>query len=288
MPDSFQKILDRVEGHRGDGTFPWPFFVHSKDACWSLVDKTKTLFAKKASREPDFRKYRSAKTYRRVSFCITSMNRLSHVKKTLIRNIEHNLSYPDVEFVLLDYNSSDGLESWVRDTCQKYMESGVLKYHRTTKPRHFHMAHAKNMAHGLATGDILCSLDADNFTNKHFAFFINFIHEKNKDCVGVSAWGNHKKSRLSDFGGRIVISRENFKRVGGYDENFIGWGYEDLDFKQRAVDLGLKMVSVPLYFLDCIRHDDALRERHMPLSKVESNLRNRELFERKHSRRSAP
>lgn len=286
MPDLIQNMLDRVEGHRGDAAFPWPFLVYSKDLCWRLTDRINALYSRKLPPAPNFKMHKSVGAYRKVSFCITSMNRLRHVKKTLITNIEHNLSYPNVEFVLLDYNSSDGLESWVRDKCGKYLESGVLKYHRTTKPAFFHMAHAKNMAHGLATGDILCSLDADNFTNKNFAFFINFIHEKNPDSVGVSAWGNHKKSRLSDFGGRIFLSRENFDKIGGYDENFIGWGYEDLDFKQRAVNLGLKMVSMPVYFLDCIEHRDSLRERNMPLSKKESNLRNKELFEKKHPKRS--
>jgi hypothetical protein len=287
MPDLIQNMLDRVEGHRGEGVFPWPLFVALKDFLWRLANRMQALCSRMLPRKPDLRAYKKVSAYRKVSFCITSMNRLQHVRRTLIKNIEHNLSYPNVEFVLLDYNSGDGLERWVRGTCGKYLESGILKYHRTTKPVHFHMAHAKNMAHKLATGDILCSLDADNFTSKNFAFFINFTYEKNRDCVGVSAWGNHKKSRLSDFGGRIFLSRDNFERVGGYDEEFVGWGYEDLDFKQRAVNLGLKMVSIPVCFLGCIKHEDSLRERHMPLSKKESNLRNKKLFEKKHPQRSA-
>jgi hypothetical protein len=41
------------------------------------------------------------------------MDRLSHLKKLYAKNIENNRDYPNVEFVLLDYNSSDELEEWV-------------------------------------------------------------------------------------------------------------------------------------------------------------------------------
>lgn len=58
------------------------------------------------------------------------MDRLFHLKKTLLKNIKNNITYPHLEFVLLDYNSQDGLEEWVVENCKEYLENGILKYHR--------------------------------------------------------------------------------------------------------------------------------------------------------------
>ncbi|KKL80749.1 hypothetical protein LCGC14_2001600, partial [marine sediment metagenome] len=49
----------------------------------------------------------------KISFCTTCMGRLYNLKETLPKNIEANGEYPNVEFVILDYNSSDGLGDWV-------------------------------------------------------------------------------------------------------------------------------------------------------------------------------
>lgn len=34
--------------------------------------------------------------------------------------------------------------------------------------------------------------------------------------------------------GCAAISRESFEQVGGFDESYIGWGYEDCDFARRC------------------------------------------------------
>lgn len=38
----------------------------------------------------------------------------------------------------------------------------------------------------------------------------------------------------SGSSGAVAISRQCFEEVGGYDERFTGWGYEDLDFARRC------------------------------------------------------
>lgn len=61
------------------------------------------------------------------------MNRLSHLQETLPKNIHDNYLLGDVEFVLLDYNSSDGLESWVKNDMKKYIDLGILSYYKTSQ-----------------------------------------------------------------------------------------------------------------------------------------------------------
>ena len=69
----------------------------------------------------------------KISFCIVCMNRLYHLKETLIKNIEDNISYEKLEFILLDYNSTDGLEDWVKSNMKDYIEKDSLKYCRAER-----------------------------------------------------------------------------------------------------------------------------------------------------------
>ena len=50
------------------------------------------------------------------------------------------------------------------------------------------------------------------------------------------------RPRLS--GNNIAIWRHDFERVNGFDERFVGWGYEDRDLQDRLERIGLKVRSV--------------------------------------------
>jgi GT2 family glycosyltransferase len=50
------------------------------------------------------------------------------------------------------------------------------------------------------------------------------------------------KPRL--FGGTVGISRADFERVNGYDENFVGWGCEDDDLRIRLRRSGTRIASI--------------------------------------------
>ena len=73
---------------------------------------------------------------------------------------------------LLDYNCPDGTGEWVRSTLGDDLKSGRLIYWRTSAPNDFHFSHSRNMAAPLASGKILCLVDADNFTGQDFAFYV--------------------------------------------------------------------------------------------------------------------
>lgn len=45
-------------------------------------------------------------------------------------------------------------------------------------------------------------------------------------------------------GGHASVSRENFFRIGGYDESFIEWGNEDQDFAYRLWSIGQKFIPL--------------------------------------------
>jgi hypothetical protein len=206
----------------------------------------------------------------KVSFCITCKGRLGHLERTLKLNLENNADYPNTEFVVLDYDSQDGLEDWIKKKYQAEIDSGKIRYAKYQPAPHFHMAHAKNMAHRLATGDILCNLDADNITAPGFAKWLNEQFSQNPDIVVRPSWKplleRLKERRLDDsgIGGRIAISQTNFVKLHGYDEHFAGWGPDDCNFEARAIQHGLTPVKISYALRGyAMRHSDAERIEHM-------------------------
>jgi glycosyltransferase involved in cell wall biosynthesis len=105
----------------------------------------------------------------RVSLCTVCKNRAHHYKKTILKNIHDNIHDSNVEFILLDYNSQDDLEEWVRDNLQDYIEMGVVTYYKTFDPLYFQRSHSRNMVFRLAKGDLICNIDADNYTGYSFS-----------------------------------------------------------------------------------------------------------------------
>lgn len=286
-----RSFLDSIEKRRGSKT---PFnlsILWVKDTLWFLGYKIpyqilKLYFANKQYFLINIyiylNNYRKPVTiYYKISFCITCMNRASHIKKTLAKNIKNNAEYPNLEFVLLDYNSSDDLQEFIFKNFKNELNSGRLVYYQTKKPKYFHMANAKNIAHNLATGDIVCNLDADNFLGKDFAFYINISMQKDTNVIGLHQKnGAYIPAQISDCGGRIFLTKENFLKLGGYNEEFIGWGYEDTDFKERAFLMGLKKEDIPRGFLRSVFHDDIMRVKNMKVSFEKLISINSNLFEK--------
>jgi hypothetical protein len=61
------------------------------------------------------------------------MDRLHHIQKTYIKNISDNIihnSDNEVEFLLLDYNSSDNLEEWMSYNASEFIKSGIVKFYK--------------------------------------------------------------------------------------------------------------------------------------------------------------
>ncbi|MBK6266520.1 glycosyltransferase family 2 protein [Marivirga sp. S37H4] len=186
--------------------------------------------------------YSEKQDFHSISFCITCMNRLFHLRNTLEKNILDNQSYKNVEFTVVNYNSKDKLDDWMRKNMQKYIDQGLLNYYRTDEPESFHASIAKNLSHRVARGKIVCNLDGDNFTGKDFAFYINYLFNQYTDDILLQFtkkpfWGTE---------GRIVLTKENFLKIGGYDEALLPIGHEDHDLINRAKASGLAYHNIQI------------------------------------------
>ncbi|RVU00436.1 glycosyltransferase family 2 protein [Mucilaginibacter limnophilus] len=178
----------------------------------------------------------------KISFCTVCMNRLQHLKETLQANIEANQDYANLEFVLLDYNSTDGVEDYIRNHMSYYIKSGKLVYYKTTSHLYFNRSHSRNVAFRLATGDVLCNIDADNFTGIGFAAYVNEAFSKAND-IFLSVFNNNLLNK-SDVLGRICVRKADFYKVTGYDERMVNYGFEDYDLVNRLELYGLTKTPI--------------------------------------------
>ena len=195
-----------------------------------------------------------------ISFCTVVMNRLHHLQETLPANMKMNSDYPRLEFVVLDYNSSDHVGEWLQRAMAEPLREGRLRYYRTDDPPHFDRAHSRNMAMRLASGEIVVNIDADNFAGEGFAWYLDAIFRKDRKIFSSMDVFDHELSAEKDIFGRIAMNKNDFESVSGFDECMHGYGFEDFDIIQR-----LKMnhgVLVPLddpNFFKSIQHPEAER-----------------------------
>ena len=207
---------------------------------------------------------------KKISFCTTCKGRTHHLKETLPKNIRDSLASGkqgvEVEFIVLDYDSDDGLEEWItRDPdMRRYMDDGILLYAKHDNAPYFKHAHAKNMAHILATGDIVCNVDADNFTGQGFAVWLAEQFSKRGDII-VQPSLRHildyqsSQKKVPGFGGRLALTKDRFLNLGGYreDKSLTGGFGEDLDLAFRAEKCGNRLVPIKERgYLNFIQHSD--------------------------------
>jgi glycosyltransferase involved in cell wall biosynthesis len=174
-----------------------------------------------------------------LSFCITCKNRFYQIAETLRKNLEDNRLHMDlIEFILVDFGSTDGLRDWIISDFIDDLKSGFLKYYYTDKLSIWNAPVSKNTSHFCANNDIVVNLDCDNYVGflggqyviRHFIENRNIVlHQFSGDYYD----GSH---------GRIALLREYFEFIGGYDEALDRLGYEDMDLISRLKAINLKYI----------------------------------------------
>ena len=209
------------------------------------------------------------------------MNRLHDLRETLPRNIEDGISYPYVEFVLLDYGSKDGVEEWVMNNLQEHLESGTLRYCRT-EADYFCPNHSRNVSFKLAQGEIIANVDSDNLIHKGFLRRLN-------QCASVAQ--EHllivpETFLLPDstrflLKGRFALYKRDIEWLRGFDEELDGgFSHDDVNFVLRAMMARYQLVRYEKRYIDDrIPTSDEDRRKHMEsqVSFYEMKLKNENL-----------
>lgn len=202
----------------------------------------------------------------KIAFCTTCRNRLGHLSRTLPRNLWDNADYRDAMFVVVDYGDARGVRAHLEAIHSPAIHDRKLITYRVDDVERFNMAHAKNVAHRCAImegADVLVNMDADNWTMSGFARWLERTITRRPELEFM--WTRMIKGVLPrGVSGRIVVTKNAFLKVGGYDERFADWARDDKDFCARLGRLGCQSREIDHRFLNCIKHTDGLRFQEYP------------------------
>lgn len=173
----------------------------------------------------------------KISLCTTCMDRGFDLKETLPKNIKDNENYPNLEFVILDYNGKDNLGQWVKKNLMEHIESGRVVYYRTETPKFYSMTKSRNIAFKLASGDIVNNVDADNFVKEGFVDHLNIMANQFSEKVIFSKGKNLIRGRLGFW------KHEFIDTLKGYDEKIEDYGRDDHDLMYRALMAGFTLAQ---------------------------------------------
>jgi predicted glycosyltransferase involved in capsule biosynthesis len=176
-----------------------------------------------------------------LTFITTCRSRLSHLQQSLPTFV----AQADAAWVVVDYDCPERSGDWVE---QGFPEVKVVR--ATDRPR-FELSRARNLGAAVAESPWLCFIDADVLLAPDFAAQVR----------PVLAPGHYyqAKPRMIETWGTSICARDDFERVGGYDEVLQGWGKDDDDFYGRLVLAGVSYATFPGELISAISHDDSER-----------------------------
>jgi GT2 family glycosyltransferase len=211
------------------------------------------------------------------------------VKETLPTVLVAAEKSPPVEIVLLDYGSTDGLETWVRKNAPQVK---CIRY----EAKYFHMAHSRNLSIVMALGDYVVSSDAETKVDERlFEELRKAIHETGKSLIRLGRRPSSSRlAKESSFGGPcdggcrwwthgvFCVKRSDFIEAGGFDERFEFYGPEDKDLIHRLRRRGLEYATVNNHKL--ILHlltpdDEKAKNYRLPLSKGQMRKRMGKIYD---------
>ncbi|HVV52833.1 MAG TPA: glycosyltransferase family A protein [Polyangia bacterium] len=188
--------------------------------------------------------------------CVPCMGRLSFLQKT----VGSVISNPAANYCLVDYSCPDRSGDWLAERYAAEVRARRMVVERVTNQRLFHKCKAHNAGayRALSEGaEYLCFLDADTVVAPGFFEWIrSHVSRRAFLIAGKRPDGSDQPSVT----GLLVVHRDAFRQVGGFDESFRGWGGEDIEMRLRLFLLaGLDYVDVPLSLINPLSHADALR-----------------------------
>lgn len=178
-----------------------------------------------------------------LSLITTCKNRLPHLKQTLPLMLQQG----DAEVIVVDYGCEQGTAAWVKE------HHPAAKLVEVKDDPVFCASRARNMGAKNASHEVLCFVDADVLVHAELGRWL----ELNQDPNAFYLYPGRKEYELDGF---LILTREHFFNVGGYDEAFRGWGGEDFDLYERLARTGLSKSSVPRESISSISHGDELRQ----------------------------
>lgn len=186
-----------------------------------------------------------------LSVIIPTYNRKVILKKALLALTKQTLPPDRYEVIVIDDGSTDGTDDMIQSLTVPY--SLVFRRQERTGP-----AGARNHGLRLAQADLIVFIDSDivvseEFLAAHLAAHTEpnlighgpVIHTDNLDDPTSATMKITDISRAFFATGNASIRKQHLFEAGLFDEDFVEYGWEDLELGIRLRQRGLKAVQVP-------------------------------------------
>lgn len=183
-----------------------------------------------------------------ISFIIPAYNEENNIRATIESIQSENLGY-DYEIIVIDHNSTDKT-----NFIAKQLSTTVIEKQGGT------ISSVRNYGVKISKGDILVFLDADvTLTKQWFASIGGVVLQIQHDSYIIAGshcaapengnwiernWFNnyvHEKNTTNLGAGHMIISRQFFSRIGGFDEGLITG--EDYAFCMAGLKAGGRIIN---------------------------------------------
>ncbi len=185
-----------------------------------------------------------------VSVQICSHNRSQVLKKVLESYSDQTLDPSRFEVVLVDDGSTDNTQAMALELAKEVpYKLTVLRHERNCG-----LATARNTALAAGRGRVILITDDDVLAHPDLVRQHLLTHERYDKCV-CNGWVNHvteaerpktPKFNILDISmsffwtSNVSVKRRHLLEIGGFDEDFQEYGWEDQEVGLRLMALGLK------------------------------------------------
>jgi GT2 family glycosyltransferase len=145
------------------------------------------------------------------------------------------------EIIIVDWSSDESLEylaGW----------DERIKIISVQNQQYFNQPEPLNLAASLATGDYILKVDTDYILNPYFNFFDFYKVDNTCFVCGENEYIQPEINQSPYFKylrGLLYVTRENFLKIGGFNENITKYyAYEDDEIDDRLELLGLEKKKV--------------------------------------------
>lgn len=191
---------------------------------------------------------------KKISFVIPSFNGKHLLKKNLPKIIKN---YSSCEIIVVDDGSGDGTK--------EYLEKQYPKIKLLVNKENLGFASTANRGIIKSKSPLVWLLNNDCYPQKNFlkiilpyfkdpkTFSLGLLEKINSKVRGRGVGGFkkglffHKAGKLTknntlwNFGASTIYNKQIFEKLGGFDENFNPFYWEDFDLSYRALKSGFKI-----------------------------------------------
>jgi GR25 family glycosyltransferase involved in LPS biosynthesis len=228
-----------------------------------------------------------------ISLICACKNRNSALNVSLNSWLNHK---EITEIIIVDWSSDESLEHLIS-------LDERIKIIRVQNQKYFNQPQPLNLAVSVAKGDYILKVDCDYVFNCYYSFFDkykidsqsfvsgkssivnnefydertgNYIVDRNKMSLDqLTDYYNSYSSYYRFLTGLLFVSKENFLKVGGYNEDFCEYySFEDDEIYKRLEMVGLEHKKMDFdYHVFHIPHPDTKRVENFKSSETDKDLR---------------